>query len=49
VREFITGFIPQKARPAMLMTTYMDPRTMALKKMEPILNSKGMQNPDKLK
>jgi flavorubredoxin len=43
VREFITGFIPPKSQASYaLMTTYMDPRTIALKKMESILNSKGM-------
>lgn len=43
VKEFITGFIPPKSQASYaLMTTYMDPRTIALKKMESILNSKGM-------
>ena len=43
VREFITGFIPLKSQASYaLMTTYMDPRTIALKKMESVLNSKGM-------
>ena len=43
VKEFITGFIPPKSQAGYaLMTTYMDPRTIALKKMESILNSKGM-------
>jgi len=43
VRDFISSFIPpqSQARYA-LMTTYMDPRTIGLKKMETILNSKGM-------
>jgi flavodoxin len=44
VKEFITGFVPLKSQTGyVLMTTYMDPRTIALKKMEFILNSKGMQ------
>ena len=44
MKKFITGFIPPKSQASYaLMTTYMDPRTIALKKMESILNSKGMQ------
>ena len=44
VKEFITGFTPPKSQTGYaLMTTYLDPRTIALKKMESILNSKGMQ------
>ena len=44
MKKFITGFIPPKSQTSYaLMTTYMDPRTIALKKMESILNSKGMQ------
>ena len=43
VKEFISSFVPPKSQALYaLMTTYMDPRTIALKKMESILNSKGM-------
>ena len=43
VKEFISSFIPPKSQAGYaLMTTYMDPRTIGLKKMETILNSKGM-------
>ena len=43
VKDFIDGFIPPKSQTHYaLITTYMDPRTIALKKMEAILNSKGM-------
>jgi len=43
VKEFISNFIPPISQAGYaLMTTYMDPRTIGLKKMETILNSKGM-------
>jgi flavodoxin len=43
VKDFISNFIPPKNRTHYaLMTTYMDPRTIGLKKMETILDSKGM-------
>ena len=43
VKDFITDFVPSKSRARYaLMTTYMDPRKIALKKMEAILNSKDM-------
>jgi flavorubredoxin len=43
VKDFISGFIPPKSPTRYaLMTTYMDPRTIGLKKMETALNSKGM-------
>ncbi len=43
VSKFIGSFVPPKDRAAYaLMTTFMDPRTIALKKMESALNSKGM-------
>lgn len=41
--RFIKGFEPaSKNAGYALMTTYMDPRTIALKKMEAILKKKGM-------
>jgi flavorubredoxin len=44
VRDFVSKFVPPRsgARYA-LMTTYMDPRTIGLKKMQAILDSKGMR------
>jgi flavodoxin len=43
VKDFINSFTPPKSQTRYaLMTTYMDPRTIALKKMESLLNSKGM-------
>jgi flavodoxin len=43
VKDFISSFVPPKTRTRYaLMTTYMDPRTIGLKKMETILDSKGM-------
>ena len=43
VKDFISSFIPPKSQTHYaLMTTYMDPRTIGLKKMEAVLNSKGM-------
>ncbi len=44
VKAFIGKFTPPKkqARYA-LMTTYLDPRTIGLKKMEAVLEAKGMQ------
>jgi flavorubredoxin len=43
VKDFISGLaLPKSQTYYALMTTYMDPRTIALKKMEIILNSKGM-------
>jgi flavorubredoxin len=43
VKEFIVNFIPPKNRTRYaLMTTYMDPRTIGLKKMGAVLDSKGM-------
>jgi flavodoxin len=43
VKDFISDFIPPKSQTRYaLMTTYMDPRTIGLKKMETALNSKGM-------
>ena len=43
VKDFISSFTPPKSQARYaLMTTYMDPRTIALKKMEAILNSKDM-------
>jgi flavodoxin len=43
VKDFISSFVPPKTQTRYaLMTTYMDPRTIGLKKMETILDSKGM-------
>lgn len=43
VKDFIGSFIPPKSQAHYaLMTTYLDPRTIGLKKIETILNSKGM-------
>jgi flavorubredoxin len=43
VKDFINSFIPSKSQTHYaLMTTYLDPRTIALKRMQAILNSKGM-------
>jgi flavodoxin len=43
VKDFISSFVPPKTQTRYaLMTTYMDPRTIGLKKMEIILDSKGM-------
>jgi flavodoxin len=43
VKDFIGSFIPPKSQTRYaLMTTYMDPRTIGLKKMETALNLKGM-------
>jgi flavorubredoxin len=43
VKEFISNFIPPRNRTRYaLMTTYMDPRTIGLKRMETVLDSKGM-------
>jgi flavodoxin len=43
VEEFISSFIPPKSQTHYaLMTTYLDPRTIGLRKMETILNSKDM-------
>jgi flavorubredoxin len=43
VKDFITHFVPPKKQTRYaLMTTYMDPRKIALKKMESILSSKEM-------
>ena len=44
VKDFITAFIPPRSGTRYaLMTTYMDPRTIGLKKMQAILDSKGMR------
>ena len=43
VKDFITAFIPPRSGTQYaLMTTYMDPRTIGLKKMQALLDSKGM-------
>ena len=43
VKDFISSFTSPKSQTYYaLMTTYMDPRTIGLKKMESVLNSKGM-------
>ncbi len=43
VKDFISSFTSPKSQTYYaLMTTYMDPRTIGLKKMETALNSKGM-------
>ena len=44
VKDFVGRFVPPKSGiPYALMTTYMDPRTIGLKKMQTILDSKGMR------
>ena len=44
VKNFILNFkIPENMPGYALMTTYLDPRTIALKKMEELLNSRGME------
>ena len=43
VKEFISSFTPPGNRTRYaLVTTYMDPRTIGLRKMETVLDSKGM-------
>ncbi len=43
VKDFISAFTPPKSQTYYaLVTTYMDPRTIGLKKMESVLSSKGM-------
>jgi flavodoxin len=43
VRDFISAFVPPRSGTHYaLMTTYMDPRTIGLKKMQALLDSKGM-------
>ncbi|MBM3701284.1 MAG: hypothetical protein FJW68_10305 [Actinobacteria bacterium] len=42
VKNFITGLNIPSGKPYALITTYLDPRTIALKKMEALLNDKGM-------
>ncbi len=43
VKEFIGNFMPPKEQTRYaLMTTYMDPRTISLKKMATVLDAKGM-------
>jgi flavodoxin len=43
VKDFITAFVPPRSGTHYaLMTTYMDPRTIGLKKMQALLDSKGM-------
>ena len=43
VKEFISSFTPPRNRTRYaLVTTYMDPRTIGLRKMETVLDSKGM-------
>jgi len=44
VKDFVSGFVPPRSGTQYaLMTTYMDPRTIGLKKMQAILDSKGMR------
>jgi flavorubredoxin len=44
VKNFVSGFVPPRnGTHYALMTTYMDPRTIGLKKMQAILDSKGMR------
>lgn len=44
VKDFVSGFVPPRSGTHYaLMTTYMDPRTIGLKKMQAILDSKGMR------
>jgi flavodoxin len=43
VRDFVSAFVPPRSGTHYaLMTTYMDPRTIGLKKMQALLDSKGM-------
>ena len=42
VKNFITGLNIPSGKPYALVTTYLDPRTIALKKMEVLLSDKGM-------
>ena len=43
VKDFVTAFVPPRSGTQYaLMTTYMDPRTIGLKKMQALLDSKGM-------
>jgi len=44
VKDYVSGFVPPRSGTHYaLMTTYMDPRTIGLKKMQTILDSKGMR------
>jgi flavodoxin len=44
VKDFVSGFVPPRSGTRYaLMTTYMDPRTIGLKKMQAMLDSKGMR------
>ena len=42
VKNFITGLDIPSGKAYALITTYLDPRTIALKKMEELLGAKGM-------
>jgi len=43
VRDYLGAFVPPRSGTRYaLMTTYMDPRTIGLKKMQALLDSKGM-------